>query len=131
MLDSEAFSRLARRGPQRDRLRAALRGAWEAHAAVQVPAAVLAEQYRGAKHDQVVDSCLGRETGIGVVPTDRILARHIGHLLARADQGSEHHVDATVAATAVAGGGGVIATGDADDLRALTDGLVGITVLPI
>lgn len=131
MLDSQAFSRLARRGPERDRTRAALRGAWEAHAEVHVPAAVLAEQYRGGSHDQLVDSYLGRETGIGVVPTDRTLARHIGHLLTRADRGSEDHVNAAVAAAAVAGGGGVIATGDADDLRALTDGLVGITVLPI
>jgi hypothetical protein len=31
----------------------------------------------------------------------------------------------------VAGGGGVIAAGDADDLSALVEGLIGITILPV
>jgi predicted nucleic acid-binding protein len=112
-------------------LRAALRGAWEAEAEVIVPAAVLAEQYRGGTHDQVVDSYLGRETGIKVVPTTRPLARQIGHLLSRAGRGSREHVDATVIAAAIAGGGGVIVTGDPDDLTALAEGLVGIAILPV
>lgn len=131
VLDSEAFSRLARPGKARLAVRAALRGAWQAHADVQIPAAVLAEQYRGAAHDQVVDSYLGRETGIEVVPTTRPLARRIGHVLARARRGSEDHVDATVVATVIAGGGGVIATGDPDDLGSLADGLVGVTVVDV
>lgn len=96
-----------------------------------MPAAVLAEQYRGGTHDQVVDSYLGRESGLRVVPTTRQLARQIGHLLARAGRGSDDHVDATVVSVAIAGGGGVIATGDSQDLSILAEGLVGITVLPI
>lgn len=131
VLDSDAFSQLARPGRRRDLVRAALRGAWQANAEVQVPAAVLAEQYRGGSHDQVVDSYVARETGIAVVATTHQLARRIGHILARAGRGSEDHVDATVAAVAVAGGGGVIATGDTDDLSVLVEGLIGITILPV
>ena len=131
VLDSQAFSLLARPGPARRAIRAALRGAWEAHANVQIPAAVLAEQYRGGPHDQVVDSYLGRTTGLEVVATTRPLARHIGHLLARAGRGSDDHVDATVVAATVAAGGGVIATGDPDDFNALVHGLAGITLVDV
>lgn len=98
---------------------------------VIVPAAVLAEQYRGGRHDQVVDSYLGRETGIVVVSTTRDLARSIGHLLARAGRGSADHVDASVVAAAVEAGGGVIATGDPADITALADGLTGIAVIAV
>ena len=131
ILDSEALSRLARPGAERRAVRSALRGAWEADTPVFVPAAVLAELYRGGTHDQVVDSYLGRETGIEVVATNRGLAHRIGHLLARARRGSEHHVDATVVAVTVSAGGGVIVTGDPSDITALADGLVGISVLPV
>ena len=62
--------------------------------------------------------------------TNRGLARRIGHLLARARRGSEHHVDATVVAVTVSAGGGVIVTGDPSDITAPADGLVGISVLP-
>ena len=87
-----------------------------------------AEQYRGGHHDQVVDSCLGSFTGIDVVDTTCQLARRIGNLLARAGRGSEDHVDAAVVATALALGGGVIATGDPDDLAALAGDLPMITI---
>ncbi|WP_415103128.1 PIN domain-containing protein [Micropruina sp.] len=76
----------------------------------------------------MVDSCLGRHSGIDVVDTTRTLARTIGNLLARAGRGSVDHVDAAVVATALAAGGGVIATGDPDDLDALAAGLPGISV---
>jgi predicted nucleic acid-binding protein len=131
VLDSAAFSTLARPATARAGVRAALRGAWAAGAEVLIPAAVLAEQYRGGRHDQVADSYLGRETGVEIVPTTRALARQIGHLLARAGRGSRDHVDATVVAVALAGGGGVIATGDPAELSALADGLVGVTVLSV
>lgn len=130
-LDSEAFSRLARPGSTRTALRSALRAAWELNAPVIVPAAVLAEQYRGGRHDQVVDSYLGRETGIVVVPTTRDLARSIGHLLARAGRGSADQVDATVVAATLEAGGGVIATGDPADMTALAHGLTEIAVIAV
>ena len=132
VLDSAAFSELAR-GPSAAKrtVRAALRAAVQVGAEVVVPAAVLAEQYRGGTHDQVVDSYLGRETGIDVADTNRQLARRVGNLLARAGRGSKDHVDATVVAVAVSRGGGVILTGDPRDLAALADGLIGISVEPI
>lgn len=99
-----------------------------AAAEVLLPAAVLAEHYRGGGHDQVADSCLGRSTGIQVIDTTRQLARQVGHILAGAGCGSAEHVDATVVAAALAAGGGVIATADPDDLRLLSAGLVGIVI---
>src|SRR6478752_6728618 len=98
VLDSEAFSALARSrsGQHPGAVHAALKAAVEIGADVMVPAAVLAEQYRGGHHDQVVDSCLGRFSGIDVADTTRLLARRIGNILARARRGSEDHVDAAV-----------------------------------
>jgi predicted nucleic acid-binding protein len=130
VLDSQAFSVLARArpGPQHATVQAALRAAVDTGADVLVPAAVLAEQYRGGAHDQVVDSYLGRSTGITVGDTTRPLARRIGNLLARAKRGSEDHVDAAVVAVAAAAGGGVIITGDPDDLATIATGLVNITI---
>jgi rRNA-processing protein FCF1 len=118
VLDSEALFRVARDGLAR--VRAYLQAAEEQHIDVVVPAAVLAELYRGAHHDQVIDSYLSRADRIRIVDTDRILARRIGHLAAAAGMGSEHHVDATVAAVAVTEGPSVVLTGDPDDLRRLT-----------
>lgn len=133
VLDAEAFSRLARSrsGHRPHMVHAALKAAADAGAEVIVPAAVLAEQYRGGAHDQVVDSCLGRHSGIDVADTTRHLARTIGNLLARAGRGSADHVDAAVVAVALAAGGGVIATGDPDDLAALAADLPGVAVEPI
>lgn len=133
ILDSEAFSRLARSrsGQPPGSVHAALKAAAESGADVIVPAAVLAEQYCGGRHDQMVDSCLGRHTGIGVADTTRILARTIGSLLARAGRGSDDHVDASVVAVALAAGGGVIATGDPEDLNALAADLPGIAIEPL
>lgn len=130
VLDSEAFSLLARAraGEKPGAIHAALKAAAELGSDVLVPAAVLAEQYRGGKHDQVTDSCLGKFTGIEVTDTTRMLARRVGNLLARTGRGSEDHVDATVVAVAIAAGGGVIATGDTDDIDALAGGIIGITV---
>lgn len=128
VLDSQAFSVLARgQSAEKSVVRAALRAALETEARVVVPAAVLAELYRGGTHDQIVDSCLGRNT-IGVVDTTKQLARQVGNLLARAGRGSRDHVDATVVAAAVSHGGGVILTSDVGDISALADGLIGITV---
>lgn len=133
ILDSEAFSRLARSrsGRAPGAVHAALKAAAESDADVIVPAAVLAEQYRGGRHDQIVDSCLGRRTGIEVADTTRALARTIGGLLARAGRGSADHVDASVVAVALAAGGGVIAAGDPNDLNALAAGLPGVTIEPV
>lgn len=60
--------------------------------------------------------------------TDRPLARHVGHLLAAAGWGSEHHMDATVISVCAAAGGGLVLTGDLTDLSALAPAGSGIVV---
>lgn len=128
VLDAEALSSLARGGHHEATVRAALAAAVAERTDVLVPAAVLAECYRGPHHDQAIDACLSRQGGIGVVGTDRPLARRIGHLLASAGWGSEHHVDATVVAVCATAGGGLALTGDLTDLIALTPPGTGIVV---
>ena len=131
VLDSEGISELARAkdGTMPGVVLSALKAALLTDSDVMVPAAVLAEQYRGRLHDQRVDACLSRWSTIDVVATDRALAKRVGNLLALRRLGSEHHVDATVVATAIAAGGGVILTSDPDDLERLSDGFVGIQVV--
>jgi len=75
-----------------------------------------------------VDACLAHEGGIEVVPTDRSLARRIGHLLAAAGRGSKHHVDAAVVAVCAAAGGGLVLTGDPKDSSKLSGGSPAIAV---
>jgi len=128
VLDAGALSLLARGGRGERTVRSALTAALAASSDVAVPAAVLAELYRGGGHDQAVDACLSREGGVAVVPTDRGLARRIGHLLAAAGRGSERHVDASVVAVCAAAGGGVVLTGDEHDLAHLSGGSPGITI---
>jgi len=121
VLDSDALSRLARLTPADAPgvVQAWIRAAANLDSRVLVPAAVLAEQYRGGGHDQALDSFLSRNRGIEVIDTDRSLARHVGHILAAAKAGSELHVDACVVATAITAGGGVILTSDPKDLSRL------------
>lgn len=71
VLDAEALSSLARGGPRERTVRGALVAALAEASDVVVPAAVLAELYRGGGHEQVVDACPAREGGIAVAPTDR------------------------------------------------------------
>ena len=129
ILDSEALSQLARRqGRSLSKVQAALRAAQRHDVDVFVPAAVLAEQYRGGRHNQTVDACLGRHSGIEVRDTDRALAKTIGGLLASVGLGSEHHVDAAVVACAVAAGGGLILTSDPDDITRIAGSLAGVSI---
>ena len=133
VLDSEAISQLARssNGVKPGRVHTAVRAAANADRPIVVPAAVLAEQYRGGRHDALIDSCLRRYDGVRVVDTTRPLARTVGNLLARAGMACEHHVDATVVATAIAYGGGVILTSDVDDLKKIAAGHVNVVVEPV
>jgi hypothetical protein len=135
ILDSEAVSQLARAVTSQNRpssrLRSALEAAAVARAEVLVPAAVLAEQYRGGPYDQTTDSFLARHPHIQIVVTDRDLARKVGNLLARKNLGSTHHVDAAVVAVAAEARIAVIFTGDPDDIRPLAADYPGIRVEPI
>lgn len=112
VLDSEAIAALARGGEQERTVRAALTAASGTSTQVVVPAAALAELYRGVAGDQAIDACLGAEGGIAVIPTDRPLARRIGKILADAGRATEDHADGSVVAVCAAAGGGLILTGD-------------------
>lgn len=121
VLDSEALSSLARqRGPRFREVRAALEAARRLNREIVSPAVILAELYRGGGHNQVVDSCLSRETCIDVRETDRDFARYVGSVLAVARADSSDMADAHAVAAAVECGGGVILTGDEDDLIRLS-----------
>lgn len=132
VLDSEAmWSLTRRRGVDPKGALAALVAARANNWDVVVPAAVLAELYRGARQQQSVDAALSAHDDITVAVTDQRLARYIGSLLAQANMGSEHHVDATVVAVALAAGGGLVVTGDLDDLQTLAAHAPGVAVEPL
>jgi predicted nucleic acid-binding protein len=130
VLDAEAVSRLAHPGG-RGEVKAAMAAALRLRRDVVVPAVVLAELYRGPKHDSVVDALLARVTAIAVRDTDRALARLVGGVLSAAGAGSEDMVDAHVVATAVEAGGGTLLTGDADDLERLAAAYPYVHVAPV
>ena len=113
------------------RVRAALRAAERLDRQVVVPAVVLAELYRGPRHNQVVDSCLSREGAIEVRDTDRDLARLVGGVLASVGAASDDLVDAHCVATAVEAGRGLVLTGDVDDLRRLSAVYANVVVEPV
>jgi predicted nucleic acid-binding protein len=129
VLDAEALSTLsAGASPRQQEVRAAMRAAALMQRDVIVPAVILAELYKGVGHNQLVDACLARETGIRVRDTDRPLARLVGGVLTGAKADSRHLADAHVVATAVETGGGVLLTGDPDDLASLAAPYPNITV---
>lgn len=130
VLDAEALAALA--GPSGRRnleVRAALRAAARLQREVVVPSVILAELYRGPRHNAMVDTCLSRETGIRVRDTDRPLARIVGGVLAAARAGPEHLADAHVIAVAVELGGGLALTVDAEDLNRLAASYRNVTVI--
>ena len=132
VLDATAVSALA--GPPSRQGRLVLKcvaGALADGSDVLIPAAVLAECYRGGRYDQQTDAMLSRYKAFTIVSTTHELARLVGHILARAGRGSADHVDATVVATAILAGRAVIATGDPDDVGALAAGLKTVTVAAI
>lgn len=132
VLDAEALSALARaRGPRFREVRAAIEAARRLQRDVITPAVILAELYRGRGHNQVVDACLSRESFIDVRDTDREFARYVGGVLTAARADSPDLADAHAVASAVEAGGGVILTGDQDDLERLAAAYPNIHVAPI
>jgi predicted nucleic acid-binding protein len=125
ILDSGAVIALARRDV---RARAALAAAWEAGAEVVLPAVVVAETVRGnGPRDAGVNRIVA---AVGdVTNLDEATARLAGSLLAQA--ASNATVDALVVAEAVAGGGGVVLTGDADDIERLAGPHDHVLVQPL
>jgi predicted nucleic acid-binding protein len=130
VLDAGALAALAGQPGRRSlEVRAALHAAALLRREVVVPAVILAELYRGPRHNSLVDACLSRETGIWVRDTDRSLARLVGGVLAAAGAGSQHLADAHVVATAVDLGGGIALTTDPDDLGRLAAAYGNVTVV--
>jgi PIN domain-containing protein len=119
VLDSEALSVLAsprERGVASRRAQAVLDEAHRRGAEVRIPAGVLVEAYKGSRRDAGIDRAV---RGKSIVPIDQGVARVAGRLLGRDRLDSCSAVDASVVATAIRLGGGVILTGDPDDLGSL------------
>lgn len=118
VLDQAAVSALAEPPSNSQRqVRRAMTAAARLRRDVTVPTVILAELYRGAGRNQMIDSLLSREVeALELRDTDRVLARLVGGVLAAASAGSEDLADAHVVAVAVEAGGGVILTVDEDDL---------------
>lgn len=116
ILDSGAVIALSRRD---DRARAALAAAWEVGAQVSIPAVVVAETVRGSgPRDAAVNRVITAVGDVGV--TDETTGRVAGSLLGTAR--SDATVDALVVADAIERGGGVILTGNPDNLERLAEG---------
>lgn len=95
-----------------------------------VPAAVIAELYRGT-HAAGVDTWLNRHRAWLIQDTTRELARVVGKLLDSAGRGSEDHVDGCVVASAIVAGGGTIVTGDSRDISTIAAGNAALTVVSL
>lgn len=118
ILDSEALSVLAHpdeRGSSRRRSRLVARTIAELGGLGFIPAPVLAEVSHGRRSvgiHRVIKEHV-------VINTNPRIALRAGDLLHRNGLGSEHAVDAFVAATAIECGASVILTCDPDDMRRL------------
>lgn len=109
ILDSGAVIALSRND---ERARATLAAAREAGVEVSIPAVVVAECVRGSAKDASVNRVV---KAVGeVIPVDERVGRTAGALLGSARSSST--VDALVVASAISLGGGVVLTGDPDDL---------------
>jgi predicted nucleic acid-binding protein len=99
------------------RMRDLLAAAARTRTPVRVPTAVLAEAYHSTPADAAIDRVLGN--GIRPITLGQSTARHAAGLKYRDRLDSCHTVDAVVVATSIRLGGGIIATGDPNDLRSL------------
>lgn len=115
ILDSGAVIALSRNDL---RARATLAAAREAGVEVSIPSVVVAEIVRGSAKDAKVNRVI---KSVGeVTAVDEDTGRVAGALLGAARSTST--VDALVVASAIELGGGVVLTGDPDDLEPLASG---------
>jgi len=115
ILDSGAVIALSRNDL---RARAALAAAREAGVEVSIPSVVVAETVRGSAKDAKVNRVI---KSVGDVTTaDEDTGRVAGALLGAAKSTST--IDALVVASVIELGGGVVLTGDPEDLEPLADG---------
>ena len=132
VLDAAAFDVLGT--PHDSGLRALLRRAAERGGRVSCAAVTLAEVCRGTARTRQAEVALARCHGgqrIRVASTDERLAKLVGAILHHAGRGSDCIADAHVVAAAVETGGGVVLTGDPDDLASLAAPYPNITVQPL
>ncbi len=109
------------------RVRAELSLAEQLGVAVHVSSVTLTEVLRGHARDARVHSLLAGLDNDSVTPE---IGRAAGELLGRTNRNDT--VDAIVAVNAGRAGSRVrLLTGDPDDMRALTGGIGGVTVVPI
>jgi predicted nucleic acid-binding protein len=132
-LDSEALAAVAdRANPRHRRVMRYLEAARRLDRPVMVPTVILAELYRGPGHNALLDACLSRDAeALSLRDTDRRLARLVGAVLSAAGKGSVHLADAHVVATSLEHGGGVIVTGDEDDMTQLAGAYGWVTIDPL
>lgn len=109
------------------RARASLAAAWEAGAEVSTPSVVVAETVRGSAKDAPVNRVI---KAVGeVTSVDESIGRVAGALLGAAR--SHSTIDAVVVSSAIDAGGGVILTGDPDDLEVLAGGHPEVVIRPL
>lgn len=124
ILDSGAVIALSRGD---NRARAVLAAAFESDIDVGVPAVVVAETVRGRSADAPVNRAI--KAAGDVVDADEDVARTAGELLGSTRSSST--IDAMVVASAIAAGGAVVLTGDADDLTALSINCPEVVIQPL
>jgi predicted nucleic acid-binding protein len=124
ILDSGAVIALSRND---GRARAALAAAWEAGIEVSIPAVVVTETVRGSAKDAPVNRVIKAVGEVTIV--EERTARSAGALLGATRSSST--VDAVVVASAIELGGGVVLTGDPDDLGPLAAGHPEVVITPL
>jgi predicted nucleic acid-binding protein len=124
ILDSGAVIALSRND---QRARATLAAAWEAGVEVAIPSVVVAETVRGSAKDASVNRVIKSVGEVSAAEEDT--GRIAGALLGAARSTST--VDALVVASAIELGGGVVFTGDPDDLEPLAGGHPEVVITPL
>jgi len=124
ILDSGAVSALSR---NELRARATLAAAREAGVEVSIPSVVIAETVRGSAKDAKVNRVI-KSVGEVTAP-DEDTGRVAGALLGAARSTST--IDALVVASAIELGGGVVLTGDPEDLVLLAEGHPEVVISPL
>lgn len=118
------------------RFRALLAEAHRRDRDVLVPAVVCAEIARGVPRTRRMEHALGRRTAHSggrsaatVVDTDLTVAKQVGAILHAVQADTTDIVDAHVVAVCVPHGGGVVVTGDAQDIQRLSAAVPHIRVV--
>lgn len=125
VLDAAGLEALASPRPP-DMLRALLGEAHRRGREVIAPTLVCAEVARGRSRTRAVEAAVARHDRargerpvLRLIDTDFDLARQVGAILEATGTGSDRVVDAHVVAVCVPVGGGLVVTGDSDDIARL------------